>query len=407
MVTILKSSVVWSENVYVRSTMGFLLGIVIAVALASVVGRSAASIENMIREQGYPFEKHSVVTDDGYILTLHRIPHGKNQSGKVGRPVLLWHAILCSSDVWVVSRPDKALAFILADKGYDVWMANSRGNTHSRKHKTLSLQSAEYWNFSFHEIGYYDVPACIDYILQQTGHNSLQYIGHSQGTTIFFVLASTRPEYNKKISHMTALAPIAFLGNTNGIIRVLFFFSPIVEVFYQVTGTYEFLTGTSIVHPIAKGICLPDTVLGNLCNNIIYLSVGYDSQQWNMTLAYNVYDFIPAGSSVKQFSHYSQIAKSGGSFRKYDYSYSKNFEIYSQYEPPNYDLSKITIPVTLYYGKNDWLSRVQDVMKLQSKLPNSIAKLVPYPAFNHLDFLWANDVVPLLYEDLVENMEKY
>ncbi len=32
----------------------------------------------MVRSYGYPAEDHSVVTEDGYILGVHRIPHGAN-----------------------------------------------------------------------------------------------------------------------------------------------------------------------------------------------------------------------------------------------------------------------------------------------------------------------------------------
>jgi pimeloyl-ACP methyl ester carboxylesterase len=63
-------------------------------------------------------------------------------------------------------------------------------------------------------MGMYDLPAEIDYILASTTQKDLSYVGHSMGTTMFFVLMSKKPEYNAKIRHMIALAPVAFLRNT-------------------------------------------------------------------------------------------------------------------------------------------------------------------------------------------------
>ena len=37
-------------------------------------------VPEMIRGNGYPVETYQVVTKDCYILTMHRIPHGKNYS---------------------------------------------------------------------------------------------------------------------------------------------------------------------------------------------------------------------------------------------------------------------------------------------------------------------------------------
>lgn len=39
--------------------------------------------------------------------------------------------------VWVVNPPDESLGFILADNGYDVWLANTRGTKYSHGHKSL------------------------------------------------------------------------------------------------------------------------------------------------------------------------------------------------------------------------------------------------------------------------------
>jgi len=39
---------------------------------------------------------------------------------------------------WLINGPDEALAFILADNGYDVWISNTRGTKYSRGHTSLS-----------------------------------------------------------------------------------------------------------------------------------------------------------------------------------------------------------------------------------------------------------------------------
>ena len=36
--------------------------------------------------------------------------------------------------------------------GFDVWLANSRGNTFSRRHTHLDAVSAQFWAFSFDEM---------------------------------------------------------------------------------------------------------------------------------------------------------------------------------------------------------------------------------------------------------------
>ncbi len=67
---------------------------------------------------GYPAETHSVVTEDGYILGIHRIPFGKDGPGENPRPpVLLNHGMTSCSAQWAFGPPDKSLAYILADAG--------------------------------------------------------------------------------------------------------------------------------------------------------------------------------------------------------------------------------------------------------------------------------------------------
>lgn len=38
--------------------------------------------------------------------------------------------------------------------------------------------------FSFHEMGMYDMPAIIDFVLAKTGQQQIFYVGYSQGATV-------------------------------------------------------------------------------------------------------------------------------------------------------------------------------------------------------------------------------
>lgn len=49
----------------------------------------------------------------------------------------------------------------------------------------------------------------IDYSLNVTEQKAIYYIGHSMGTTLSYVLLSTKPTYNNKIKLAVSLAPVA------------------------------------------------------------------------------------------------------------------------------------------------------------------------------------------------------
>lgn len=128
--------------------------------------------------------------------------------------------------IWKTDGPgskhlDYVAAYIMADAGYDVWLGNARGNRYSRNHTHFSPKDAEFWDFSWDEMASYDIPAVIDYILSQTKHPQLYYVGHSMGTTMFWACMSTRPEYNEKVKAMFSLGPVATLGHIRSPIKYL------------------------------------------------------------------------------------------------------------------------------------------------------------------------------------------
>jgi pimeloyl-ACP methyl ester carboxylesterase len=82
-------------------------------------------------------------------------------------------------------RGKDSVAFQLANAGYDVWMGNNRGNRYARKnyHLNPDKDAEKFFDFSFFELGEFDAPAQIDFVLKKTGKSKIAYVGHSQGTS--------------------------------------------------------------------------------------------------------------------------------------------------------------------------------------------------------------------------------
>lgn len=81
-------------------------------------------------------------------MTIFRIRHGRNGNDTNSKPVFLMHGLYGQCENYIVNGMNNgSLAYLLADNGYDVWLGNSRGNQHGRKHRELYPDEKEFWNF--------------------------------------------------------------------------------------------------------------------------------------------------------------------------------------------------------------------------------------------------------------------
>ncbi|CAB3231363.1 unnamed protein product [Arctia plantaginis] len=340
---------------------------------------------------------------------MHRVPHGRNNlNDKPKGVVFLQHGLLSSSAEWVLMSPGKGFAYLLADAGYDVWMGNARGNTYSRKHVTIKPTSSSFWKFSWHEIGYYDVPAMIDYVLKETGVQKIQYIGFSQGTAVFWVMMSTRPEYNEKVSAMQALAPVGYVGNIKSpLIKAIAPFTNSLEIITKIIGPDEILPNGIINELAGQKLCIEEAITQVLCTNLLFLICGFNEEQLNTTMLPVVLGHTPAGAATRQFIHFGQLYNSK-KFVQFDFGMIGNKLRYGTFKPPPYNLSAIRTPVFFHYADNDWLSTPTDVKKLSDEIPSSVGIYrVPHAKFNHLDFVFANNATEYIYKRVLNIMAEF
>ncbi|XP_073722901.1 gastric triacylglycerol lipase isoform X1 [Misgurnus anguillicaudatus] len=361
------------------------------------------NISEIIRHWGYPAEEFEVVTEDGYILSINRIPHGvKNKYWQEVKPVVfLQHGLLAAGSNWVTNLPNTSLGFVLADAGFDVWIGNSRGNTWSRKHKHLNPKKNEYWEFSHDEMAKKDLPAVINFITETTGQKQIFYVGHSQGTTIAFMAFSTMPELASKIKMFFALAPVATVAMTKSPMTKL---AVIPEfLIWDLFGQKDFFPQNYLIKFFATEFCSRKP-LSVLCGNVFFLLCGFDEKNLNMTRTPVYTTHCPAGTSVQNMVQWAQAVKYG-KLMAYDYGKAGNMAHYNQSTPPVYNIQDMMVPTALWSGGQDTLADPKDVAVLLTQIP----KLVYHrniEHWEHLDFIWGLDAPQEMYNKMIELMRQ-
>uniref|UniRef100_A0A672TSF6 Lipase n=1 Tax=Strigops habroptila TaxID=2489341 RepID=A0A672TSF6_STRHB len=337
------------------------------------------SQSEIIRYHGYPSEEYEVTTEDGYILSVYRIPAGRNRKKPV---VFLQHAFLGDATHWISNLPNNSLGFILADAGYDVWMGNSRGNTWSLKHKTLNPSQKAFWQFSFTEMGKYDIPAELYFIMNKTGQKDVYYVGHSEGTTSGFIAFSTYPELAKRVKIFCALGPVTSCSYST---------SPLIKI-------------TNLPEPLLRVFLWPHTLLPT---SVTALITAFITLLLSLQSRTDVYvGHSPAGTSVQNIIHWHQVQLSAGQLQAYDYGSKENMKKYNQSTPPAYKIEEISTPIAVWSGGQDEFADPKDMAKLLPQIKNLLYH-EHFPSWGHLDFIWGLDATEKMYQKIVELMTKF
>ena len=264
------------------------------------------------------------------------------------------------------------MAFILANLGYDVWLGNNRGNKHSRNHKTLDPNKDKtFWNYSFHEMGIYDIPAVLDFIKKQTGVNKITYIGHSQGTTQMFAGLSRKLDYYKSVLNgFIALGPVTNLKNIgSSFLKVVA--KTNLDALFKIIGINELLDSNKSVEKLQLVICKN---VGILCTGLLSLIADANVTDDDMDRFLVFVGHFPSGTSLQSLIHYADNIRNGW------------FVEYLNKAP--YKLEEIRgIPIGMFVGKDDMLATVADNRILKDILDKDTLKFYKeYDNMGHATF---------------------
>jgi len=351
-----------------------------------------ADFVEMANYHGYQVENHYAVSQDGYILGLHRIlPKSPITSSK--GVVFFQHGFMQNSECFIARGPKNSLPYILSDLGYDVWLGNSRGNKYSHKHVSLSPKKDKFWDFCLDQLAMFDLPAMLTYITTKTAVPKVTYIGFSQGTAIAFAGFSSNPEVANKVKLFIALAPAARVKELkNQVVSAISTSKP--QLLYLLFGRQKLLGFATfwrkVLHPtlLVKGI---DFSLKFL--------FGWDMNNVSPTEKAVLYSHLYSYSSVKCLVHWFQITHTRR-FQMYD----DNVVVdnvgasYKNYLLPDYSPSRIKCPMALFYGLRDTIPQMEYLL---AEVPKG-TYIHKEDDYEHLDFIWAENAPQRIFPKVVE-----
>jgi lysosomal acid lipase/cholesteryl ester hydrolase len=335
----------------------------------------------MIELYGFHAETHTVTTSDGYILPLFRL-RDRNLSQPLGTPVALQHGMLGSADEFLYGG-NKSLAIVLAKSHYDVWLLNVRGTRYGKNHTHLHIDSPEFWDFTFEEMGKYDMIANLDYIRQKTQRAKIAFVGFSQGNTQMFAAFALNPQsIIDRVSTIIAAAPVIRFDFTKNVYLIIFSIIHVARIL-------EFFTGPEIMrlnYPSCKWSGQMCALLPGLCK--FFLSVQGDWLPWyddddSLPVYYSHY---PAGTGAKALEHILSLIRWGGFYR---YPTKPNDPLVP------YDLDNIHgVPISLILGDQDEVATPLAGQWLYERLHKKMKTEVTYhncSKFGHTTFLIPKD----------------
>ncbi|KAF7723591.1 cholesterol esterase [Apophysomyces ossiformis] len=298
-------------------------------------------------------------------------------------------------NLWVCNVDEhRNLPFLLAQRGYDVWMGNARGNKYSQAHMRLNPQHVDFWQFCLNEYAMYDLPGIVDYILEVTGAPSLTYIGFSQGTAQAFAGLSISHKLNNKINLFIALAPATTPKGLH---------HPLIDAFVKATPSVVYLIFGRMT-PLKLALFWQRIISPPMFVKLIDSSVGFlfGWRGHNMLPDQKLvsYQHLYSLTSVKSLVHWFQIIRTGR-FQMFDEMPSRlpyhAVNTVMDHIPPRFPTKQITTPIAIFYGGSDSLV---DFDVLSADLP-PLAYVKSIKEWEHLDFLWAENIETLVHPDIL------
>ena len=249
------------------------------------------------------------------------------------------------------------------------------------------------------QFAFHDIPDSIEYILSTTSQPSLSYVGFSQGTAQAFATLSIHPTLNDKVDVFIGLAPaMSPAGLHNGVVDALIKASP--EVIFLAFGRRSILSSATMWQAV-----LYPPIFVRIIDMSLRFLFNWSCKNMSPHQKLAAYPHLYSFTSTKSVVHWFQIIRNK-SFQMYDDDIQVPLSIGAgerYYKVAKFPTRNIKTPIVLVYGGSDSLVDIKVMLKELPK--HTVAKEIPH--FEHLDFLWAQDVDKLVFPHVFGALHEY
>ena len=352
--------------------------------------------KEFIERYGHKLEEYDVTTEDGYIINLwHLNPKFDVNSEKV---IFLQTGFVCTG-ILFFELEENSMPYVLQEKGYDVWIGNNRGSKVSTKHVSKNPKdlNGDYWEFSADHFIKYDIPSEINFIKNKTGAEKIDYVGYSEGSTLFFMLYMDNPQFVE-----SSINKFISIGTVPNLLDV-----PYTLMFILDANTDYF----KIAKPLNKAFQLSDKTRTQLVKavqnypkaiEILFQELGIITNRTKAENFIHFFSYYPSDTSIYHFYQWDKIQEE----KKLVYYSPKSEE---NDEIKEYDLNVLKnwkIKALMTRSKCDDFSQYDEVTKLYDTIQNKSLITLYDIEYAHLDFFFAKSALDDFYIPMVNFLDK-
>lgn len=329
------------------------------------------------------------MTADGWRLGIRRVRPMHPDPGKL--PVVLCHGLGLNGTFWTIT--DAHLPSQLAARGYEVFIVDLRGSGASQRVGPVGRINAALRQTPFLEVHEgrwnvddemkYDVPAVLDYVRSATGHDRVNWIGHSLGGMLMIAYLGTQP-------HPERIATFVGMGST-----VILADAPEVQMLRANRGLRALLRVVStgrLARPMKYGR-MPGL---EKVDQFYYTAANVESRTIDRFYGYALEN--PGRGALAQLDPYLEFGRMVSADRSVDYTAK---------------LPSITTPTLMIAGEGDVMSDIPSTLLTFNALGSPDKTLQRFGKrdghvddYGHCDLVWSRYAPVEIFPSLIEWLDR-